>query len=480
MKKSFKVLLFMLVGLFTLPIVANAQVAVTDNQANVIKSQMGYYAYYDEDVAVVKQRMAFEIWDKLVHEYNGDQVGYTNSNSSYSEILNSITFGTKKTGTGIESLGYYDYTYTINGNITKTGKVYLLPSKTKFIIATMDNDDVTDYKVIDENDNSKAFIYNADKIVVFGNSVANVANFNEHDSNNVNSAMYSNFRFDFGAVGLDNSYSIQGLTINTIKSNTSGMYIDRQYSKDTRGWGLNKYPLANLSGTSLANPYKMDLYFGLNSIKYDNLSNTEGMTYLNGITSFSLGNTNNISIADNTPSKAITINKDNKTITFNSKYYSDVLFKINDGYLNVNRIAIDYQVCPYPSKIDTHCTITDSLGNDSHPVTYVEGSTAQLYAKYYYPVGATNERVNLFVTYTYADGTIKTKVVSPYDNMTAENDMQVGFDVYEILTGTEETFPETIEAIAFYGDLKSATFEGASFGKGAGVKITKSEMRFDR
>ena len=446
---------------------------------------MGYYAYYDEDVDIIKKRMAFEIWDKLVHEYNGEQVGYTNNNSSYNEILNNITFGSKKLGDGIESLGYYDYEYNINANITKIGKVYLLPSKTKFIIATITNNsnvgasEFTDYKVIDQNIVNNTFVYNEDKIVVFGNSVANVANYNEHDSATVNSAMYSNFRFTFSAINLDNTYSIQGLSINTIKSNTVGIYIDRQYSKDTRGWGLSKYPLADLSSASLESPYKMDLYFGLNSIKYNNLNSSESITYLNGITSFSLGNIDNVTIADDTPSKAITIDKDNKIIKFNSKYYSKVLLKINDRYLNINRIAIDYQVCLYPSKVDTICNITDSLGNAAHPVTYVEESTAQLYAKYYYPVGATNERVNLFVTYTYADGTIKTKVVSPYDNMTPENNLQIGFDVYEVLTGTKETFPETIEAIAFYGDLKSTTFEGASFGKGAGVKINKSEMRFD-
>ena len=136
------------------------------------------------------------------------------------------------------------------------------------------------------------------------------------------------------------------------------------------------------------------------------------------------------------------------------------------SYLNIHRVGIDILA----GNGGTGMTLFH--GTENGP-TYNATGEQVIWGTYYYPQEVTDSEklVDLYVTYTWPDGSITKMTIrnSASLNMAASgvNCQSSDFILYD---GTNEGAPTKIEAIAVVkGFDNTATFSGAKFGAGKGV-----------
>ena len=164
-------------------------------------------------------------------------------------------------------------------------------------------------------------------------------------------------------------------------------------------------------------------------------------------------------------------------VKFHSDYYDEVevkvVYKFDDGsqsdyYITIHRVGIDIMAGhhgPGGSMNLMH-------GTDNGP-SYQSDAEYIIWGTYYYPQPST-EKVDLYVTYTWADGSVTKKLISnnsslnmEYDHDLSGNCQSSDFVLYE---GTEAGAPAKIEAIAVVqGFDDDSSFSGAKLGAGRGV-----------
>ena len=95
------------------------------------------------------------------------------------------------------------------------------------------------------------------------------------------------------------------------------------------------------------------------------------------------------------------------------------------------------------------------------------------YATYYYPTSslATSADVSLFVTYTYADGSVERKLLES-DYFTAATGDHVAMSDYILYMGDGRNAPVKVETIAVPNANADGTINGAKLGAGKGVGKT--------
>ena len=138
------------------------------------------------------------------------------------------------------------------------------------------------------------------------------------------------------------------------------------------------------------------------------------------------------------------------------------------SYLNIHRVGIDIL------DGDGRTGMTLFHGTENGP-TYNATGERVIWGTYYYPQEVTDSEklVDLYVTYTWKDGSITKKTIpnSALLNMAPANGNCQSSD-YILYDGTNEGAPTKIEAIAVvsgFDNTTSATFSGAKFGAGKGV-----------
>ena len=264
------------------------------------------------------------------------------------------------------------------------------------------------------------------------------------------------------------------------------------------GTGETKSPLAWSVESSLSiaetgrNENKnteTDIYFGFSSVEIAPVTSDD-------IAGLSVAEIQSVEVLDGIPENAVRIEDtdgDGKyTIHFLSDYYDTVRIRVTyelvdntteSGIMTLNRVGIMIQGGMTAG--DSH-TVNIFHGHDMGEVldaavydAYKDKNPDKrhgeygfaYYATYYYPTSssATSADVSLFVTYTYADGSVERKLLES-DYFTAATGENVAMSDYILYMGDGSNAPVKVETIAVPNANADGTINGAKLGAGKGVE----------
>lgn len=168
-------------------------------------------------------------------------------------------------------------------------------------------------------------------------------------------------------------------------------------------------------------------------------------------------------------------------VSFHSDFYDSVPVELTylmdnggqqTGVTTINRVGIVVQ--GGRSAGDSH-QLQIMHGHDSGEVIGGVGEQydVAVYATYYYPSssGATEAGVSLFVTLTYANGSVERKVI-PSTYFKGQEGGNTAMSDYVIYCGDADGAPVTVDAIAVPDADANGRYEGAKLGAGKGVNFT--------
>lgn len=246
-------------------------------------------------------------------------------------------------------------------------------------------------------------------------------------------------------------------------------------SGSTPSWAYNQYPIFSTDDVATTEKEAV-VYFGNTDVTIKPVDNLTGVNDdITGIDSVELADSG-------IPTDAVDIARQSDTewkVKFNSDFYDQVKVKIvytlegggtKTSYLNIHRVGIDILAGE-----GRNGGMTLFHGTDNGPTYYNNAAGERvIWGTYYYPepVGDSG-LVDLYVTYTWPDGSITKKTIrnsAPLNMEPANGNCQSSdFILYD---GTNEGAPTKIEAIAVvngFDNTASTTFSGAEFGAGKGV-----------
>lgn len=234
-------------------------------------------------------------------------------------------------------------------------------------------------------------------------------------------------------------------------------------------WGWTSLSVYATNGTTVNSPKVFDVYVGDTEIYIDKVEAAAGKA----ISEIKCTLTN----AD----KAVSITSDNGSYTVKplSNFYDGIPLTITyadstKAYIKINRVALDIGG-GIPG--DGSSAITVFHGSDNSR-DYEVSSKYTIYGSFYYPnnkTAETNGRVNLQVTYTWADGSVTRKTVSPANALVITDATQgnTHVDDFILWTGDSSSRPVKVEAIAVVTGSDDTAFKGALIGAGAGIVWTE-------
>ena len=248
----------------------------------------------------------------------------------------------------------------------------------------------------------------------------------------------------------------------------------------TPSWAFNQYPIySTADGSDTKN--EAVVYFGNHDVTIEPVDNVTGFnSTITGIES--------VTTVDNLPAEAASITKETDkkwNIRLESDYYDTVKVKIvyqldgggtKDSYINIHRVGIDI-LSGTPGGGATSMTLFH--GTDNGPEYTPEGNYV-IWGTYYYPTAeAYKQLVDLYVTYTWTDGSISREIIKNkaalnlgYNYKNTGNCASSDFILYD---GTRNEAPSKIQAIVVasgFDDTNATEFTGAKFGAGKGVSWT--------
>ena len=262
------------------------------------------------------------------------------------------------------------------------------------------------------------------------------------------------------------------------------------------GIGEDKSPLAWSVESSLSiaetgpenKNTETDIYFGFSSVEIAPVTSAD-------IAGLSVAEIQSVEVLDEIPENAVKIegpDGDGKyKIRFLSDYYDTVRIKVTyglddhtteSGIMTLNRVGIMIQGGRTAG--DSHTVnifhghemgeTLDAATYDAYKAQNTDKQHGEYgfayYATYYYPTSssATSPDVSLFVTYTYADGSVERKLLES-DYFTATTPDNVAMSDYILYMGDGSNAPVKVEAIAVPNANPDGTINGAKLGAGKGV-----------
>ena len=322
-----------------------------------------------------------------------------------------------------------------------------------------------------EGMNARAIILVADynkkeDISVFGN----YAQMNEEFSD---ASSESFFAAGFGTPGDDVPYLGDKFVV--YKPTFKGVTI--------KGDGETAKPLAwstegSFSVADSGEQTETSLFFGYSKAVLNAVTSTE-------VSGLSVQKIVSAKILGGIPEEAVSVTQPDANgdveVSFHSDFYDTVPVELTylmaddsqqTGVTTINRVGIVVQ--GGLSAGDSH-QVQIMHGHDSGEVIGGAGEEYQVavYATYYYPSssGATEAGVSLFVTLTYANGSVERKVV-PSTYFKGQEGGNTAMSDYVIYCGDADGAPVTVDAIAVPDADANGRYEGAKLGAGKGVNFT--------
>lgn len=266
------------------------------------------------------------------------------------------------------------------------------------------------------------------------------------------------------------------------------------------GTGETKSPLAWSVESSLSiaetgrNENKnteTDIYFGFSQVEIAPVTS-------DNVAGLRVAGIQSVEVLDGIPENAVKIeetNEDGKyTIHFLSNYYDTVRIRAtyvlgdgttDSGVMTLNRVGImiqgggtagDSHTVNIFHGHDMGQTLDDAV-YDAYKAKNLDKQHGDYkfayYATYYYPTNslATSADVSLFVTYTYADGSVERKLLES-DYFTSATEENVAMSDYILYMGDGRNAPVKVETIAVPNANADGTINGAKLGAGKGVEKT--------
>lgn len=381
--------------------------------------------------------------------------------------------------------------------IVLTAKVYLIDmtnSSEQVIIKVKDTyfvrdafsgpgneDDLENFEGL----NARALILVADydktdDIVLFGN----YAQAKEVLSDDTSDAYFAS------GFGTEDGVKFLGDKFVVFKPNFLGVTINGTgETKTPLAWSVESSLSIAESGRNENQNTETDIYFGFNSVEIAPVTST-------AISGLSVKKIQSVEVLDGIPENAVKVgNPDNNgkyTIQFLSDYYDTVRIKVtygldddstDSGIMTLNRVGIMIQGGMTAG--DSHtvnifhghdmgetldANVYDAYKDKNPDKQHGEFGFAY-YATYYYPTNssATSADVSLFVTYTYADGSVERKLLES-DYFTPATGDNVAMSDYILYMGDGRNAPVKVETIAVPNANPDGTINGAKLGAGKGVE----------
>ncbi|MDD5899371.1 MAG: hypothetical protein PUC73_00455, partial [Lachnospiraceae bacterium] len=240
------------------------------------------------------------------------------------------------------------------------------------------------------------------------------------------------------------------------------------------------------TGSDEVNHTEKSIYFGFSKIEITPITSGKA----NGL---NVTGIESVELLDGITENAVKIEKqdsDAYIIEFLSDFYDTVRIKVTyssagatvSGIVKINRVGI--LIDGGGTAGDTK-TVTIFHGHDrgaeldaSVYEAYKAKNSGKVhgnyglayYATYYYPTSSDTAvpNVSLFVTYTYADGSVERRLLKS-DYFTPAKEGKVAMSDYILYMGDEKNAPVKVEAIAIPDVNEDGTVSGAKFGAGKGV-----------
>lgn len=392
---------------------------------------------------------------------------------------------------------------TLDTSIALTAKVYLIDmtdSSEQVIIKVKDTyfvrdaysnrsgsenneDDLEDFEGL----NARALILVADyekkeDIVVFGN----YATMNETMSDETSD------RFLASGFGTNGEMKYLGDKFVVMKPGFLGVTINGSgESKAPLAWSVESSLSIAETGVNSGNDTETDIYFGFDSVEIAPITSGK-------VTGLGVNSINKVEVLDGIPENAVQVvetapGSGKYTVQFKSDYYDTVRIKvtydttsgIQSGIMTLNRVGIMIQGGMTAGDSGTVSIMHGhNSGETLDNTVYNAYKTANpnkthgdykyaYYATYYYPTdsNADSADTSLFVTYTYADGSVERKLIKS-NYFTAATNSNVAMSDYILYMGDGSNAPEKVEAIAIPNVNPDGTINGAKLGAGKGVEGT--------
>ena len=257
--------------------------------------------------------------------------------------------------------------------------------------------------------------------------------------------------------------------------------------KEPAAWSSESSLSIAETGSAEVNNTEKSIYFGFSQIEITPITSDKASGLnVTGIES--------VELLDGITENAVKIEKqeasDAYIIEFLSDFYDTVRIKVTysstggavSGIVKINRVGI--MIDGGGTAGDTK-TVTIFHGHDmgaelgaSVYEAYKAKNSGKVhgdyglayYATYYYPTSSDTDvsNVSLFVTYTYADGSVERRLLKS-DYFTLATGDKVAMSDYILYMGDEKNAPVKVEAIAIPDVNEDGTVSGAKFGAGKGV-----------
>lgn len=431
------------------------------------------WAYWTDNISTssaAESMMVDRLWDVASHEYEGAFV----NKDAVTAAMDVTEGGTDTTLISETSLDYYAYSVMLKNNggiddIVATGKIYKLEQKQDFILSATKGGN-TSYTIqslnLREGEYAEdvspcidtSFVVDYDTVTVVENDesreVPKIAFYGIQTAGGTGHTDYSDSFHVFGANYINCQIILYKPEFAGVLANPEGE------EKRAPAWDFGNYPFVCLNDTTVNNPFVLTTYFGYSSIT---LSIPDSIA-LHSITN----------MTTTLPEGAVTIDQDTKAITFNSDFYDTVPLVITYddgelGYLTIKRVGIDIQA--YGRHGD------EELGRETlhgtQPGVYItwEDDDYAIYATYYYP-SSDNTSVDLYTTYTWADGRVETRLLAHSPQLytpTDSNGNMTPSDDFCVYKGLKADCPVSVSVIAVKTGGSDTTFAGAKLGSSAGV-----------
>ena len=256
--------------------------------------------------------------------------------------------------------------------------------------------------------------------------------------------------------------------------------------KEPAAWSSESSLSIAETGSDEVNHTEKSIYFGFSKIEITPITSGKA----NGL---NVTGIESVELLDGITENAVKIEKqdsDAYIIEFLSDFYDTVRIKVTyssagatvSGIVKINRVGI--LIDGGRTAGDTK-TVTIFHGHDrgaeldaSVYEAYKAKNSGKVhgnygfayYATYYYPTSSDTAvpNVSLFVTYTYADGSVERRLLKS-DYFTPAKEGKVAMSDYILYMGDEKNAPVKVEAIAIPDVNEDGTVSGAKFGAGKGV-----------
>lgn len=258
------------------------------------------------------------------------------------------------------------------------------------------------------------------------------------------------------------------------KPSFTGILLLTDKSVVPAAWEVN----TSYSVKETADNAKTDLFFGYRNVKLVPVTNEM-------INEFSVSSVASISVEGDIPQKAVSVT-DNSDGTYNLDFYSDfydsvklkIVYNLSGGgtktsYITINRVGIVITGEMTPGFNHHEITIMHGHSrNEENIIRKDDGSDFgySIVASYYHAPEdeSTSANTALFVTMTYADGSVETQIV-PTKFFTAKTDRNTAISDYVLFLGEPDQAPVKVEAIAVNNPDANGRSTGAKLGAGKGV-----------